>query len=265
MTRPADEDVTLGHGLQPGTHHYRAFVDSPERYDLGAALQFGLLTALGLREDHALLDIGCGSLRAGRLFIVYLRSGRYVGIEPEQWLLDDSIRQELGQELLALKRPTFSHDRTFTLTAFGRPFDFLLAYSVFSHAAPHQIRRCLAEARAVMAPTALFCATYWRGRESYTGEEWVYPGRVHYRAGDIAAFARQQGLACQPLAWTHPSGQTWIAITHPAHRDQVRPVTNRCQIVASNHWLRHPGAAALGLGRRLYRRLRPGRRPAESQ
>ena len=100
MTRPPDEDVTLGRGLQPGDHHYRAFVDFPERYDLGAALQFGLLTALGLREDHALLDIGCGSLRAGRLFIVYLRPGRYVGIEPEQWLLDEGIRQELGQEQL---------------------------------------------------------------------------------------------------------------------------------------------------------------------
>ena len=67
MTPPADEDVTLGRGLQLGDHHYRAFVDFPGRYDVGAAaMQFSLLTALGLREDHSLLDIGCGSLRAGR-------------------------------------------------------------------------------------------------------------------------------------------------------------------------------------------------------
>lgn len=265
MTRPADDDVTLGRGLKLGDHHYRAFVDFPDRYDLGAAMQFSLLTALGLREDHFLLDIGCGSLRAGRLFIVYLRPERYFGLEPERWLIEEGIRQELGQEILAVKRPTFSHDRDFTLTAFGRQFDFLLAQSVFSHAAPRQIRRCLAEARAVMAPTAVFIATYWRGRESYTGEEWVYPGRVRYTAGDMAALARQQGLVCQTLDSPHPSGQTWIAITHPAHRDQVQPVTSRCQLVAIKHWLRHLGAVTLGLARRVYRRLGTGRRPAESR
>ena len=165
---------------------------------------------------------------------------------------EEGIRQELGQEILAVKRPTFSYDRDFTLSAFGRQFDFLLAQSVFSHSAPRQVRRCLAEARAVMTPTAIFIATYWRGRESYT-------------AGDMAALAREQGLVCQTLDWAHPSGQTWIAITHPAHRDQVRPVTNRCQMVAIKHWLRHPGVATLGLARRMYRRLRTGRTPAESR
>jgi SAM-dependent methyltransferase len=165
MTRPADDDLTLGRGLQPGDHHYRAFIDFPDKYDIGAATQFSLLTALGLREDHFLLDIGCGSLRAGRLFIVYLRPGRYFGIEPERWLVEEGIRLELGREILAVKRPTFGHNRDFTLSAFGRQFDFLLAQSVFSHSAPRQVRRCLAEARAVMSPTAIFIATYWRPRE----------------------------------------------------------------------------------------------------
>ena len=80
-------------------------------------MQFSLLTALGLREDHSLPDIGCGSLRASRLFIVYLRPGRYFGLEPERWLIEEGIRQELGQEILSVKRPTFSHDREFTLSA----------------------------------------------------------------------------------------------------------------------------------------------------
>ena len=201
MTRPPDEDVTLGRGLQPGDHHYRAFVDFPERYDLGAALQFGLLTALGLREDHALLDIGCGSLRAGRLFVVYLRPGRYVGIEPER----GSSTRASGRSSARNSSPSSGprSATTFTLTAFGRPFDFLLAHSVFAHAAPYQIRRCLAEARAVMAPTALFCATYWRGCESYTGEEWVYPGRVRYTADDMAAVAWQQRDWCASRSTGH--------------------------------------------------------------
>src|SRR5690242_11872125 len=75
-----------GLGLGAGDPHYRSFVGPPERYDLLAALQFNLLTSLGLREYHSLLDIGCGSLRAGRLFMTYLLPGNYCGVEPEQWL-----------------------------------------------------------------------------------------------------------------------------------------------------------------------------------
>jgi hypothetical protein len=269
MTRPPDDDVTVGRGgpipgqtwppqwlQQRGDQPYRAFVGDPRQYDIGAAMQFSLLTALGLREEHSLLDIGCGSLRAGRLFIVYLRPGQYFGVEPERWLVEEGIQQELGRQILALKRPTFSYDSDFTLTTFGRQFDFLLAQSVFSHSTPQQIRRCLGEARAVMTPTAVFIATFYRGRESYTGQEWVYPDIVRYTAGDMSALAREQGLVCQTLDWTHPTGQTWIAITHPAHRDDVRPVTNQCRMVAVKHWLRHPRADMLGLARSVYWWLR---------
>ena len=123
----------LGIGLSPGSRHYRAFVGPPEKYDLVAAMQFNLLTALGLREHHYLLDIGCGSLRAGRLFIPYLLPDRYCGIEPEQWLIEEGIEREVGQDLIKIKRPSFSNDPDFSLSSFDRTFDFLLAQSIFSH------------------------------------------------------------------------------------------------------------------------------------
>ena len=62
----------LGLGLKPGDAHYRAYVGPPEDYDLIAAMTFNLLTTLGLRQHHSLLDVGCGSLRIGRLLIPYL-------------------------------------------------------------------------------------------------------------------------------------------------------------------------------------------------
>ena len=62
-----------------------------ENYDLSSALQFSLLTSLGLRENHTLLDIGCGSLRGGRLALMYLLPEHYYGIEPEQWLIEEGI------------------------------------------------------------------------------------------------------------------------------------------------------------------------------
>ena len=46
--------------LKPGDRHYKAFVGPIEEYDLMAAMQFNLLTALGLRQHHSLLDVGFG-------------------------------------------------------------------------------------------------------------------------------------------------------------------------------------------------------------
>ena len=150
----------LGLGLPPGATHRRAYVGPPEIYDLVAALQFSLLTSLGLRDYHSLIDIGADSLRGGRLFITYLQSGQYFGIEPNEWLVKDGITHEIGQDMVRLKQPRFIYDDNFTLTAFDCQFDFLLAQSIFSHASPMQISRCLAEARQVMKPTSVFAATY---------------------------------------------------------------------------------------------------------
>lgn len=63
---------SLGVGLKPGDAHYGAYVGPPEDYDLIAAMSFNLLTTLGLRQHYTLFDVGCGSLRIGRLLIPYL-------------------------------------------------------------------------------------------------------------------------------------------------------------------------------------------------
>src|SRR5512140_149987 len=106
-------------GLRAGDQHYRAFVGPPETYDFLAALQFNLLAALGLRETHHVLDVGCGSLCAGRLLIPYLLPKRYCGLEPEEWLVRQGIENELGQDLVRIKQPAFSHNAAFELGIFG--------------------------------------------------------------------------------------------------------------------------------------------------
>src|SRR5262249_7917443 len=153
---------------------YRSFVGPAHLYDVMAATQFTLLIHLGLREHHHLLDIGCGSLRGGRLFIPYLLPGHYCGIEPEQWLIEAGIKAEVGEDLRRLKRPRFSNDPSFTLSIFGQRFDVLLAQSIFSHASQGQIRQCLAEASRVMMPHSLFVATFVPGPDNYDGGEWAY-------------------------------------------------------------------------------------------
>jgi hypothetical protein len=201
--------------------YYRSHVGPPQRYDLIGAMQFNLLTFLGLRETHYLLDIGCGSLRAGRLFIPYLLPGRYYGMEPAQWLIDDGIKNELGQDIVRIKQPVFSNDNNFTLTCFGRSFDFLLAQSIFSHAAQHHIRRCLEQAAQVMTPTSIFAATIFKGNTDYTGTEWREADALTYRLETMQRLAREHNLACLPIGWPHPSGQFWLAFFHPENRPTV--------------------------------------------
>ena len=107
MKAPSNDQENLGLGLKPGDSHYRAYVGPPEDYDLIAAMTFNLLTTLGLRQHHSLLDIGCGSLRIGRLLIPYLNRGKYFGIEPAEWLVAEGIKQELGETVVQTKQPTF--------------------------------------------------------------------------------------------------------------------------------------------------------------
>ena len=184
-------------------------------------MQFSLMTLLGLRQEHTLLDIGCGSLRAGKLFLMYLLPERYFGIEPEQWLVEEGLEREVGRELVDRKRPRFLYDRNFSCTAFGVHFDYIIAQSIFSHASLAQIRRCLSEVRASMKPGSLFAASFVEGDDDYAGEDWVYPGTIRYRAATIERLAREAGLACRRLDWFHIGGQAWFVFFIPGIEPQV--------------------------------------------
>jgi SAM-dependent methyltransferase len=194
---------------------YRRQVGPPQRYDLVAAMQFNLLTTLGLREEHYLLDVGCGSLRGGRLFIPYLLAGRYFGIEPDQALVEEGLDRELGRDILTVKEPSFEFRDDFRLSVFGRDFDFILAQSIFSHATAGQIHTCLGEAAQVLRPGGTMAATFYEGEDNYDGDEWVFPGRVFYRFDFMTGAAQAAGLQAERIDWPHPGLQNWLRISHP--------------------------------------------------
>jgi len=204
-----------------GTKHYRAFVGPMETYDVIGAMQFNLLTSLGLRDFHYLLDIGCGSLRAGRLFIVYLRPHHYYCIEPEKWLVEEGIKNNIGKELIELKKPQFSYNKDFTCIIFNQKFDFILAHSIFSHASQKQIIRCLSEVEKCMKETSIFSATFVKGNSNYSGEKWVYPDTVTYTEQRMVELANNAGLDFKTINWYHPNRQTWALFTHPKNKMEI--------------------------------------------
>ena len=199
--------------LKPGDSDYRAYVGEVQNYDRLAALQFGLVTLLGLREQHRLLDVGCGSLRGGRLFIPYLKTQRYYGLEPNQWLVQQGIESEIGEDLIELKQPVFAYKGDFDLGVFGETFDCILAQSIFSHAGKTQIDLCLQSVRRVLMPSGLLVATFVERADDLYEDHWVYPGLNQFSWRTIRNLCEANGLVCRKVDWPHPL-QTWFVAAH---------------------------------------------------
>jgi Methyltransferase domain len=206
--------------LKPGDPHYQAYVGPPEQYDFMGATQFRLLCTLGLRASHRLLDFGCGSLRAGRLFMAYLDVGNYYGIEPNRWLIEDAIRDQVGQDAIDLKKPNFDFNADFNTSVFPGSFDFIVAQSIFSHTGPDLVKLGLRSFRDSLKESGVIAVTFIHGEEDCDGLGWFYAGqpnnrRVTYKPESILGFAREAGLHARAIPWYHPRQQWYLLARDP--------------------------------------------------
>ncbi len=214
--------------LPPGSQHYTAYVGPPGEYDFMGATQFRLLCSLGLRESHRLLDLGCGSLRAGRLFIPYLAPGHYYGLEPNRWLVEDALENEVGRDAVRLKQPQFLHSEDFNCSAFGVQFDFILVQSILSHTAPDLAQHALTSIGQALAPQGVAAVTFQIGpadQADCTKTGWVYPDVVPYTPQLVADLVGRAGLVGRSLAWFHPR-QVWHLLARDA---ALLPSDEQCE------------------------------------
>jgi SAM-dependent methyltransferase len=202
----------LGLGLETGVKHYRAYIGPSKQYDLVAAMSFNLLTTLGLRQHHRVLDVGCGSLRIGRLLIPYLNAGNYVGIEPNKWLVKEGIERETGRDQLRIKQPRFYFSDSARDLPFAELYDFALAQSVFSHCGPDLLERWLGEIAGHLKASGALVATFLPGDLDSQEKGWLYPECTRYRLETMDARAQNAGLRFHALDWRHPR-QQWALYT----------------------------------------------------
>jgi SAM-dependent methyltransferase len=179
-------------------------------------LQFGYLVGAGLRPHHYFLDVGCGSMRGGRLFVGYLEKGRYYGFDKERRLLTAgrSILKRIG---LMAKEPTLLETSTFDLSSLGGVrFDFALAQSVFSHLIPDDIMLCLKAVVPRLSPCGEFHATWFDSGSRMGDEGNPHPFRNEGNERDIARYpfgmfvemGQEIGADVQLVGpWGHPRGQ----------------------------------------------------------
>jgi SAM-dependent methyltransferase len=220
-----EREIEQSKGLSPGAENYRAYVGPPAQFDFMGATQFTLLFSLGLREEHSVLDVGCGSLRAGRLLLQFLLPARYVGVEPNSWLWRDAVSKEIGNDIISIKAPQFVEDDTFSLTKIDRQFEFVVFQSILSHTGGDLFNRGLEQARKVLLPCGqlLFTvlddcsASYSRSSNGCAASGWIYPGCVRYERPDIFARCALAGLHAQRLDWFHPRQSWYRAVTEQDH------------------------------------------------
>jgi SAM-dependent methyltransferase len=154
-------------------------------------MQFDYLVRHGLAPHHNLLEIGCGNIRAGRLFIDYLQAGHYYGVDisPDILLAATETLTEYG---LQAKVPYLVLVDDLRLEFLpGEHFDVVHAHSVFSHSPVSVIDECLAHVGRVLKPDGWFDFTFDRteGEEHHVLREDFY-----YRTQTLVALAHRHGL-----------------------------------------------------------------------
>lgn len=181
-------------------------------WDEVGRLQFEFLLREGLRPEHVLLDIACGSLRAGVWFIPYLDPGHYLGIEKEQSLIDAALEHELPAAIREVKRPRLLVDGEFAFERFETRPDFALAQSLFSHFPPEPIERCFNRLRPVIADGGRFYATFFQTDRPIDHTD---PAHDHksfaYTRDEMLSFGERTGWRPTYLGdWNHPRGQVIV-------------------------------------------------------
>jgi SAM-dependent methyltransferase len=211
--------ATDANQLSAGDDHYRAYVGPPGRYGLLGLLQMNLLTALGLEETDTVLDFGCGSLRLGRCLIPFLLRGKYYGIEPHDWLIQDGFTHETGGQLRTLKAPLFSNDDTFDCSVFDVEFDFIMAQSIITHSGPKQTANLIRTAAQSLKQDGLFLFSFILGEDDTPLPEadWTYPFNVPYPKPWLDQQCADNGMVMKLINRHHPGAQ-WAAIARDPRR-----------------------------------------------
>lgn len=133
------------------------------RFEELGNLQKDFLIDKGLKPNHVLYDIGCGSLRLGRKIIPYLDKDNYIGIEKNKKVLKAGMNKELSDSIQEEKNPQFIIDEDFNFEKIDKKPDFVIVQSVFTHLPKEKINQCFKNLMNKIKPdkSCTFYATYF--------------------------------------------------------------------------------------------------------
>jgi SAM-dependent methyltransferase len=180
-------------------------------------MQFDYLINQGLQSGDRVLEIGCGTLAAGRLFIDYLSTGNYYGIDfsPEAVIGAQQTITEFGLQA-KLPHVTLAGDLTLGFLPSSK-FTVVQADGVFSRAPIDAIGECLAHVGRVMTADAIFDFTVDKAPSVFDRTADAGAGADFYhRVDTLIGLAGTYGLAAELMKdWEQlGSPQSKLRVTH---------------------------------------------------
>ena len=152
----------------------------------GGRCQFEMLIMEGLQQNNYVLEIGHGTLMSAIPIMSFLEKGHYVGIDPNKWVMEASLRIEENFEVVCEREPIFLSNTDFDASSLGITFDYVFAHSIMSHAAHWQLPLFLSHCAKVLKEGGklVFSIRLTEGNEYGSqgaeqethAEEWQYPG-----------------------------------------------------------------------------------------
>ncbi len=224
---PYDNTSHIQHVVSGG--HHRAVIGGLW-HELGT-LQADFLKQQGLRPEHAFIDVGAGSFRAGVKLIPYLDGGNYYAIDRQAALLEAGYKHEIEAAGLAGRFPRqhFAATADFDVAGFGRVFDMGIAQSVFTHMPITRLADCLAALAPHFRVSGRFFVTVFLCREDEAhGPVTQHPGGVVTTAKHDpfhTTLSALEALAARSTSWRMTVIGDW---DHP--RNQKMVLFTRCPL-----------------------------------
>lgn len=188
-------------------------------------LQLDFLKSKGLKPEHKLLDIGCGCLRGGINFIDYLNSDNYYGTDINDSLIRAG-RIEIEEAALLHKNANLLVDDNFDFNTFNSRFDYMIAFSLFTHLHMNLIIKCLKSAYNNLNINGSLYATFFISEHDVQEEPIPHtPKRIktnfdmdpfHYSLNEIQMMANHIGFISNlEPDFKHPRMQKMVRFSIP--------------------------------------------------
>lgn len=202
-------------------HDSGIFVGCPlHEFSKSATAPLDIALEEGLQANDRLLEIGCGCLRVGFWILNFLEPKRYFGIEPNSRMLEAGLKY-FRPDIDGKKARLDSNDQ-FNLGVFKRKFNYVVAFSIWTHSSKQQIEKMLDEFNEHSVKSGKFITSYLpasQSRADYTGESWVgkshnssAKGVVAHDIGWLVRACLQRNL-CVKFLSRKTINQRWLVIS----------------------------------------------------
>lgn len=184
---------------------------------------FDFLRRQGLRSDHYLLDVGCGSLSAASRLLPFMHASRYWGYEKSIDLYIAGSQIELPRLGIRPEHGHFIINDNFDFTEALSDFDLAIASSLFRRLSLNSVARCIAGVVRRLKPEGRFYATWADNPDPQRFDAIVWPDKVtthndrepfHYSFEILAGIVEAVGGHAERIEDTsHPRGESVMVIT----------------------------------------------------